>query len=102
MSLFGTNRFSFSVIDDVALFTNDQTNRIKHCEYIYLTSLKNFISKVLLVISISKTGIFARQDMDPTRKDDWQYMQMSSLVHQMLTDLKRKFQNGIGAEEVSN
>ncbi|CAO3663201.1 unnamed protein product [Umbelopsis ramanniana] len=37
-------------------------------------------------------------DMDP-RKDDWHYMQMSSLVHQMLTDVKRKFQNGVGAEE---
>jgi hypothetical protein len=31
----GLTGFSFSVLGDVALFTNDQTNRIKHCEYNY-------------------------------------------------------------------
>jgi hypothetical protein len=38
-------------------------------------------------------------DLD-SRKDDWQPIQMSSLVHQLLTDVKRKFQSGVGADEV--
>ncbi|GAB5592189.1 hypothetical protein Unana1_07089 [Umbelopsis nana] len=34
-----------------------------------------------------------------SRKDDWRYIQMSNLVHQLLTEVKRKYQSGVGAEE---
>ncbi|KAG2182199.1 hypothetical protein INT43_007126, partial [Umbelopsis isabellina] len=34
-----------------------------------------------------------------SRKDEWRNIHMSNLVHQMLNDVKRKFQGGVGPEE---
>ncbi|KAH8550640.1 folliculin-interacting protein middle domain-containing protein [Umbelopsis sp. PMI_123] len=57
-------------------------------------SLTNDTSEAVCIVIDTNTS----NDFD-TGKDDWRSTQMSSLVHQMLTDVKRKFQGGVGAEE---